>query len=200
MNYCSHCGNPVALRTPDNDSRQRHICLSCSTIHYQNPNIIAGCLATYGDKVLLCRRGIEPQKGYWTLPAGFLENGETTEQGAARESWEEARAKVEINQLYGVFNVPHISQVYMIYRSHLIDPTVTAGEESLDAQLFSEEEIPWDQLAFSVVETMLRKFFNDRKQDHYPLVTEVHCQVLPNAKPQQHSSTGGEFILAASAM
>lgn len=183
MNYCSHCGNPVCLRIPENDNRQRYVCLTCSTIHYQNPNIIAGCLATHNGKVLLCRRGIEPQKGYWTLPAGFLENGETTEQGAARECWEEAKGRVQLEKLYGVFNVPHINQVYMIYRGALVSPAVSAGDESLEARLFSEEEIPWAQLAFSVVETMLKQFFSDRHKDHYPLITEVHCQALPNSKP-----------------
>lgn len=198
MNYCSHCGSPVTLRIPECDSRQRHVCTSCATVHYQNPNIIAGVLATYGDKVLLAKRAIEPQVGHWTLPAGFLENGETTEQGAAREAWEEARAQVKVEQLYGVFNVPHISQVYMVYRSELTAPTVAAGEESLDARLFSENEIPWDQLAFSVVETMLRKFFDDRRNGHYPLITEVHCQQLPNSKPQVR--VADEAPLSASSM
>ncbi len=188
MNYCSQCGNAVALLTPENDNRMRHICLSCDTIHYQNPNIIAGCLATHGDQVLLCRRAIEPSKGLWTLPAGFLENGETTEAGAARESWEEACAEVNIEQLYGVFNVPHISQVYMIYRGQLSGPNVMPGIESLEAQLFSEADIPWQQLAFSVVETTLKHYFNDRTQGHFPLITEVHSQqvssLYANAAPQ----------------
>ena len=198
MNFCSQCGSPVILQTPDNDHRQRHVCPSCSTIHYRNPNIIAGCIATFDDKVLLCRRAIEPQVGYWTLPAGFLENGETTEEGAARESWEEARARVDIESLYGLFNVPHISQVYMIYRAQLITPTVSAGVESLEARLFSEAEIPWDQLAFSVVETTLKRFFEDRKTQQFSLITEVHCQELPNSKPE--ASAGEPHVLAASSM
>lgn len=198
MNFCSQCGSPVILRTPDNDHRQRHVCPSCSTIHYCNPNIIAGCIATFDDKVLLCRRAIEPQVGYWTLPAGFLENGETTEEGAARESWEEARARVEIEALYGLFNVPHISQVYMIYRAQLLTPTVSAGVESLEARLFSEDEIPWDQLAFSVVETTLKRFFEDRKSQQFSLITEVHCQALPNSKPE--ASINEPQVLAASSM
>lgn len=198
MNFCSHCGSPVILQTPDFDQRQRHVCPSCSTIHYSNPNIIAGCIATFDNKVLLCRRAIEPQIGYWTLPAGFLENGETTEEGAARESWEEARARVEIDALYGLFNVPHISQVYMIYRAQLMSPKVSAGIESLEARLFSEDEIPWDQLAFSVVETTLKRFFEDRKNQQFSLITEVHCQALPNSKPE--ASANEPHILAASSM
>lgn len=188
MNYCSTCGNPVALTIPDNDSRQRHVCQACDRVYYQNPNVITGCLATLDGKVLLCRRAIAPQIGYWTLPAGFLENGETTEQGAIRETWEEARASVALHQLYGVFNVPHINQVYMVYRGQLLNTTIASGPESLEVQLFDEANIPWDQLAFSVVESTLKQYFIDRKLQRYPLITETACQRFPNSEPQTNIS------------
>ena len=183
MNYCSTCGNPIALAIPENDSRQRHVCQVCDRVYYQNPNIITGCLATLDGKVLLCRRAIAPQIGYWTLPAGFLENGETTEQGAMRETWEEARASVKLDQLYGVFNVPHINQVYMVYKGQLLNTTIAAGVESMEVQLFDEADIPWDQLAFSVVESTLKQYFIDRKVQRYPLICETAGQRLPNSKP-----------------
>ena len=119
MNYCSHCGAAVALKIPENDNRPRFVCDSCDTIHYQNPKIVAGALPVWGEQVLLCRRAINPRYGLWTLPAGFMENGETTEQAAARETWEEATATLGNMQLYTVVSLPYISQVYMMYRAEL---------------------------------------------------------------------------------
>lgn len=165
MKYCSKCGSSVTLTIPNGDNRERFVCIeqSCQTIHYQNPRIIAGCLPTYQDKVLLCKRAIEPRYGLWTLPAGFMENGETTEQGALRESQEEANANIRIEQLYALYNLPYINQVYFFYRGELSDLDFYAGEESLDVQLFSEEDIPWDHLAFSVVKRTLELYFEDRR-------------------------------------
>jgi len=181
MKFCSQCGHPVSLQIPKGDNRHRYVCThkACATIHYQNPNIITGCLPTYGDKVLLCKRAIEPQYGLWTLPAGFMENGETTEEGAIRESWEEANAKLTIESLYTIYNLAHINQVYFIYKAELNDLSFRAGEESLDVALFSEENIPWEQLAFTVVKKTLRYYFNDKRKDNFPL----HHEDIPPQRP-----------------
>ena len=138
------------------------MCTRCGTIHYVNPKVVAGCLPLWNNQVLLCKRAIEPRKGYWTLPAGFLENGETIEDGAHRETWEEAEARVENSLLYTVFSLPHISQIYMFYKADVIDGQFGVGTESLDTQLFSEADIPWDELAFPVVTDTLKHYFNDR--------------------------------------
>ena len=150
MKFCTQCGNAVTHRIPEGDNRARYVCDSCDEIHYQNPRIIAGCLPVHEDRVLLCRRAIEPRSGLWTLPAGFLENGETVAEGATRETREEANASVKIVDLYTLFSLPHISQVYMFYLAHLTDLDFSPGEETLETRLFSEHEIPWDELAFPV--------------------------------------------------
>ncbi|TQV66152.1 NUDIX domain-containing protein [Exilibacterium tricleocarpae] len=172
MKYCANCGNPVALRVPEGDDRQRHVCDHCDTVHYQNPRIITGCLPVYEDRVLLCKRAIEPRYGLWTLPAGFMENGETTEQGALRESWEEARATIDISGLYTLFNLPQINQVYLFYRGHLTNLDFGPGLESLEVELFTEQQIPWDELAFPVVNKTLTHYFSDRRENHYPIRSE----------------------------
>ncbi len=172
MKHCSDCGSTVSLKIPPGDSRERHVCDDCGAIHYINPRIIAGTLPVYQNKVLLCRRAIEPRKGYWTLPAGFMENGETTEQAAARETIEEAEARVNIHGLYTVFNLPHISQVYMFFLADLINGEYGVGEESLETQLFEEHEIPWKELAFPTIHRSLKLYFEDRKSDQYPVRVE----------------------------
>ena len=172
MKYCSQCGQPVSLKVPTGDNRERHVCDHCGTIHYDNPRIIAGTLAVYDNKVLLCKRAIEPRKGFWTLPAGFMENGETTLQAAARETFEEADAEVDIEGLYMVFNLPHISQVYMFFRGHLIEGHHGAGDESLETRLFDEAEIPWNDLAFPTVHRALKHYFSDRQEGLYPVRVE----------------------------
>lgn len=172
MKFCSNCGAPVEQRVPQGDDRERHVCAKCDTIHYSNPRIITGSLPIYSDQVLLCRRAIQPRLGYWTLPAGFMENGETSLQGALRESWEEARAQLEIESLYTLFNLPHINQVYMFYRGTLANLNYGAGPESLEVALFREEEIPWDELAFPVVTRTLKLYFEDRRKGLFPIHTE----------------------------
>ncbi|GAB1269097.1 NUDIX hydrolase [Aurantivibrio infirmus] len=172
MKFCSNCGDSVELSIPSGDDRKRHVCNSCDTIHYQNPRIIAGCLPIFEDKVLLCKRAIAPRLGFWTLPAGFMENGETTEQGALRESWEEARAEIIVDGLYTLFSLPYINQVYMFYRGNLANLNYSAGAESLEVDLFSEEQIPWEELAFPVVKKTLQHYFSDRKNQHFPLRSE----------------------------
>ena len=141
-------------------------------IHYQNPKVVTGTLPIVDNRVLLCRRAIDPRKGLWTLPAGFLELGETTEEGAVRETWEEACARAEIDGLYTVFNLPHISQIYMFFRAHLPVPEFRAGEETLEAELFDESSIPWSELAFPVVTKTLEHFFRDRTIGDYPVRIE----------------------------
>ena len=132
MIFCSNCGARLIRKIPPGDDRLRYVCESCATIHYQNPKIVAGCIPEWEGRLLLCRRAIEPRHGLWTLPAGFMENGETTEQAAARETWEEARARVGSMQLYGVFSIPHISQVYMMFRGVLLAEEFGPGPESLE--------------------------------------------------------------------
>jgi ADP-ribose pyrophosphatase YjhB (NUDIX family) len=157
----------VVYRVPEGDSRPRFLCERCDTVHYQNPRVVTGCLATWEDRVLLCKRNIEPRRGYWTLPAGFLENGETAEAGAIRETWEEARAQVAVDDLYTLYSLPHISQIYLFFRGRLLGPEYAAGEESQAVELFREDEIPWDELAFPVVRETLRHFFADREHDSF---------------------------------
>jgi ADP-ribose pyrophosphatase YjhB (NUDIX family) len=169
VNYCSSCGSAVARRVPNGDNRERFVCDACGTVHYQNPKIVTGCLPVHGDKVLLCRRAIQPRQGLWTLPAGFLENGETSTEGAARETKEEACANVAIEGLYTVFNLPHISQVYMFFRASLLDLDFAPGFESTDVRLFREDEIPWNELAFPVVRDTLEHYFRDRPTGIYPV-------------------------------
>lgn len=169
MKFCSECGQSVTARVPNGDTRSRFVCDHCQTIHYQNPRIVAGCLAVYDQQVLLCRRAIEPRLGYWTLPAGFMENGETTEEAALRETWEEARATLQQQELYMLFNLPHINQVYMFFRGELADLDFSAGEESLEVRLFHEHEIPWDELAFPTVGKTLKQYFIDRQEQTFPV-------------------------------
>lgn len=172
MKYCSACGNPVSVKIPSGDTRERHVCDHCGTIHYQNPRIIAGTLPVVGDKVLLCRRAIEPRLGFWTLPAGFMENGETTQQAAVRETIEEADARVDIQGLYMVFNLPQISQVYIFFRADVIDGQYGVGVESLECRLFEEHEIPWHELAFPTIGRALKYYFSDRQSGLFPVRVE----------------------------
>lgn len=172
MNYCSHCGAPVRYAMPDGDNRERHICTACGAIHYLNPKIVAGCIPVWEDKLLLCRRAIEPRYGLWTLPAGFMEQGETLSEAALRETWEEANAEVELDELHTVFTLPHVSHVQVLFRARLIAPTFSPGTESLETRLFSEEEIPWDELAFETMRRTLRYYFADRRRGRFELRVE----------------------------
>ncbi len=177
MKYCSQCAAPVTWRVPPDDNRERYVCTDCEAVHYQNPRIVTGCLPVWQDRVLLCLRGIAPRKGYWTLPAGYLENGETIADGAARETMEEANARVQGLELYTVFSLPHISQAYMFFRAELTDPEFSCGAESLDVRLFHEHEIPWDELAFPVITQSLQFYFADRESRQFPVRSrEIHVQ------------------------
>lgn len=177
MKFCSSCGSNVELSIPPGDNRQRFVCTSCGEIHYQNPKLVTGCIPEWKDRVLLCRRAIDPRYGLWTLPAGFMENEESAQQGAARETLEEANARVSIEQLYTTFNLPHISQVYLLFRGSLEDLDFSPGSESLDVALFREEDIPWDKLAFPVVRETLKYYFQDRESGVFiPRVGDIHWQ------------------------
>jgi ADP-ribose pyrophosphatase YjhB (NUDIX family) len=167
MNFCSHCGSPVQLKIPPADNRPRFVCDQCGAIYYSNPKIVAGCLAEWEDKILLCKRAIEPRYGLWTLPAGFMENDETTIEAALRETWEEARARVEVHGLYALFNLPHVNQVYMMFRGRLLDLDFGPGEESLEVDLFEEGQIPWDKIAFQTIHHTLRFYLKDRRAGEF---------------------------------
>ncbi|HEX3140786.1 MAG TPA: NUDIX hydrolase, partial [Rhizobacter sp.] len=165
--HCKACGSPVQYTVPADDNRERATCTVCSTIHYENPLNVVGTLPVWKDKVLLCRRNIEPRHGFWTLPAGFMELGETTEQGAVRETTEEAGARVELQGLYTVLNVVRVGQLHLFYRARLLDTDFAPGPESIEVQLFAESEIPWDDLAFRTVRETLKCFFEDRRQGQF---------------------------------
>ena len=152
MKFCTSCGNSVTLKIPAGDDRERFVCITCEQIHYTNPRVIVGCVPIYEGRVLLCKRAIEPRMNYWTLPAGFMENGETTPEGAARETWEEARARVSGLELYRVF-----------------DGEFGVGPESLECGLYRQEDIPWDDIAFPVVHETLKQYFLDAEAGHFPV-------------------------------
>jgi ADP-ribose pyrophosphatase YjhB (NUDIX family) len=166
MKFCSECAHPVALAIPEGDNRQRYVCSHCEAIHYQNPKLVIGSIPVWEQdgqlKVLLCKRAIEPRYGYWTLPAGFMENAETTTQAAVRETEEEAGAHIALGDLFTLLNVAHVHQVHLFYLARLLDLDFAAGVESLEVKLFAEHEIPWDELAFPTIRTTLELFFADR--------------------------------------
>jgi len=166
MKFCSECAHPLTVAIPEGDNRPRYVCTHCGTIHYQNPKMVIGSIPVWqraGEfKVLLCKRAIEPRYGYWTLPAGFMENEETTGQAAVRETEEEAGANVRLGKLFTLLNVAHVHQVHLFYLAELLDLDFAAGIESLDVRLFAEDEIPWDDLAFPTIRTTLELFFADR--------------------------------------
>ena len=163
MKFCSHCGQPVTMRVPEGDHRPRHVCTGCGAVHYQNPKIVAGCVPEHEGRILLCRRAIEPRRGYWTIPAGFMENGETTQDAARRESMEEAQADVEIGSLLAVVHVLHADQVHVMFRARLPRPEYGVSPESLEVMLCDAQRIPWTDLAFRSVDFALRRYLEDRQ-------------------------------------
>jgi len=172
VKFCSECGGVCQQQIPDDDNRMRSVCRQCHMIHYENPKIICGCLPIFENKVLLCKRAIEPRLGLWTLPAGFMENQETLQEGAQRETWEEAHAKVDNISLYTVFNIPSINQVYMLFKGDLVDGKHAVGTESLATQLYEEEAIPWKEIAFLAIKKTLIHYFEDRKVGNFPVRIE----------------------------
>jgi len=151
MQYCSRCGQAVQKRVPEGEDRERHVCSACGVIHYENPRMVVGCIVEEQGRILLCKRAIQPRYGHWTVPAGFLELGESAMQGAVRETEEEASAAVRIVAPYAHFDVPHIGQAYIIYRAAFATQGFGPGPESLEVKLVTPEEIPWAELAFPVV-------------------------------------------------
>ncbi|HEY5559645.1 MAG TPA: NUDIX hydrolase [Steroidobacteraceae bacterium] len=162
MNFCPNCATPLERRIPDGDHLPRFVCPACGAIHYQNPKLVAGCVPEHDGRILLCRRAIEPRRGFWTIPAGFMENGETLQQAAARECHEEALARVEIGGLCAIVHVLHAHQVHVMFRARLTDPSFGVGVESLEVKLCAEAELPWPDIAFPSVAFALRRYLEDR--------------------------------------
>ncbi|MDP2818399.1 MAG: NUDIX hydrolase [Polaromonas sp.] len=172
IKHCKNCGSAVVYRVPDDgDVKQRAVCPACGTIHYENPLNVVGTVPHWEDRVLLCKRNIEPRWGKWTLPAGFMELNETTSQGAARETDEEAGAQFEMEALFSVLNVERVGQVHLFYRARLLSDQFKPGHETIEARLFTEAEIPWDELAFRTVKETLERYFADRRQGSYGIHT-----------------------------
>ena len=171
IRHCKVCGAPTRYAVPADDNRERAVCSNCGTVHYENPINVVGTVPIWDDQVLLCRRNIQPRYGLWTLPAGFLEVGETTEAGALRETDEEAGARIELQGLFALLNVVHVAQVHLFYRARLLDTAFAPGPESIEARLFSQADVPWDQLAFRTVRETLLRWFADRERGTF----ELHC-------------------------
>lgn len=171
IKHCRECGSPVTYRLPDDgDTKPRAVCQDCQTIHYENPLNVVGTVPVWGktgEFVLLCKRNIEPRKGKWTLPAGFMELDETTAQGAARETDEEAGARIELGELFTLMNVPRVGQVHLYYRARLLSDRFDPGPETQEARLFSEEQVPWDEIAFRTVRETLIRYFADRRTGRF---------------------------------
>lgn len=180
IKFCTQCASPVTVRIPAGDNMARHVCDQCGHIHYENPRLVVGCIAEWEDRILLCRRAIEPRLGFWTLPAGFMENGETTAQAAARETLEEACATVAVGAPFAMVNIAHIHQVHLFYRGVLTSPRFGAGEESLEVALIGEADVPWDDLAFRSVKVCLERYFADRRRATFAFHT-VDLSPLPTA-------------------
>ena len=173
IKHCRNCGNAVAYRLPDDgDTRERAVCPACATIHYENPLNVVGTVPYFGERVLLCKRNIEPGWGKWTLPAGFMELGETAAEGAARETDEEAGAQIEMEELFTVLSVPRVGQVHLFFRARLLSDQFDPGHETIEARLFSEDEIPWEEIAFRTVRETLERYFEDRRKGRF----EVHTR------------------------
>ena len=173
MKFCSDCGSKLEKRIPEGDNLERDCCTKCDLIHYSNPKVIVGTVPIKDNKVLLCKRAIQPRYGLWTLPAGFLENGETIEEGAFRETKEETNTEVKMGNLYAIFNIPQINQVYMLHLAEVINEDYCKTSESLEVEFFAESDIPWDELAFPFVPSTLKNYFKDCKRDEYPLTTQI---------------------------
>lgn len=175
MKFCPACAAPVTRRIPEGDHLPRSVCTACGTIHYRNPKLIAGCVPEHDGRILICRRAIEPRRGYWTVPAGFMEVGETLQQAAARECHEEALARVDVGSPLAIVHVLHAEQVHVLFRARLADPAFGVGEESLETTLCDESDIPWAEIAFASVEFALRRYLADRAAAREPL----HFHTIP---------------------
>lgn len=173
MNFCSNCGSPITLAIPVDDDRERYLCNHCGVIHYQNPRLVVGAIPEWQDSILLCLRDIEPQRGMWTLPAGYLENGESVRDGARRETWEEAGTEIIDLKPYFLADLVPIHQLYLLFRCRLVRPEFTTTRESREVRLFREDQIPWDNIAFQVIRRTLLNYFADRAAGAFPFRNEV---------------------------
>jgi ADP-ribose pyrophosphatase YjhB (NUDIX family) len=167
LNFCSKCGGTIYKRIPEGDDRPRHVCASCGTVHYKNPKLVVGCIVEWQDKILMCRRAIAPKIGKWTLPAGYLESAESVAQGALRETWEEARAHVDIIEPYALFNLTFVDQIYFIFRAKLMNLDFSPGPESQAVDLMSQADIPWNEMAFEVIDEILQRYFKDKSKGRF---------------------------------
>ena len=172
MKFCPNCAAPLAKRAPPGDSVLRDVCDACGSIHYQNPKLVVGCVPEWEGRILLCRRAIEPRYGYWTLPAGFMENGESAGEGAARETLEEAGARVELTAPFSMISVPYVNQVHLFYRARLLDLEFKPGDESLEVALMEEARVPWKDIAFRTVGLTLKHWFADRASGRFGFHSE----------------------------
>lgn len=179
IKYCTHCGANVSFEIPAGDALPRHVCKNCGHIHYENPRLVVGCVATWEGRILLCKRAIEPQRGFWTLPAGFMENGETTAEAACRETHEEAGAHIIIDAPFAMVSIAHINQVHLFYRGHLASADYFAGEESLEVALLHPKDIPWSEIAFRSVTHCLERYLADSAKGTF----SFHETALQPVKP-----------------
>lgn len=185
LRFCMRCGHHASYLIPAGDSRPRLVCLSCDYIHYDNPKVVSGVIAVHDGKILLCRRAIEPRYGYWTLPAGFLEIGETMAEGALRETVEEADAIATDAKLYALINIPHLGQIHVFYVTTLKDGRFGCGTESLECRLFAPSEIPWDELSFKSVICALQLYLADTNQNPHNRALPVHERTIYDTLTQQ---------------
>ena len=167
IKFCTHCGAGVSFEIPAGDALPRHVCSRCGHIHYENPRLVVGCVATWQDRILLCRRAIEPRRGFWTVPAGFMENGETTAEAACRETHEEAGARIVVDAPFAMVSIAHINQVHLFYRGRLATADFWAGDESLEVALLRGDEIPWGDIAFRSVTHCLEHYLEDAAQGQF---------------------------------
>ena len=180
MKFCPDCGAPVALKVPEGDSRARFVCTACGHVHYQNPRIVVGCIPEWQGRLLICRRAIEPRLGYWTIPAGFLENGESLHAGAARETLEEACAQVDVGSPVALVNVLRSEQVHVMFRARMRDGQHAPGAESLETALFDEKDIPWGDIAFASIHFALERYLADRREGR----EQLHFHDIEHASPR----------------
>lgn len=180
MDYCSACGQPVATTVPAGDNRPRAVCTACATVHYVNPKLVVGCVPEHQGQILLCRRAIQPRLGFWTVPAGFMEIGETLSEAAIRETWEEALARVELGPLFSVVDVVQAGQVHVFFKARLLQPDFGAGTESLETRLFRPEEIPWSELAFPSIRIALEQHLENGRFGN----VEVRLRAAPRVHPK----------------
>jgi len=182
IDYCTRCGNRTRMEIPTGDNLPRAVCGTCNHIHYENPRIIVGCIPEWENKILLCKRAIEPRLGFWTLPAGFMENNETTQEGALRETFEESLAKATIIEPFSLIDIPHINQVYLLYRAKLNDESYGTTAESSEVTLMNEQSIPWDQIAFKAIRRSLELYFEDARRNTF----DFHVETIRISTHQRH--------------